>query len=188
MRKLSARLGVEAMSLYNHVKNKDDLINGMLDQVTSLFTLPDDEGTWQAFLLHRGRAMYRVLVDHAWASMTLMSTFYDGERFLAFMDRSYGFLSEAGFSLVQADAILNAVDSFTYGFVLQKLSFPIPDGEMQATARQSLDLVPQSRLPNLHALTSLVATGAYDGLFEYDFGLQALIAGVEHSGRDGELG
>ena len=181
MRKLAATLGAEAMSLYNHVRNKDDLIKAMLDEVTGRFSLPENERSWQEFLCHRGRAMYRALVDHPWASITLMSTFYDGTGFLGFMDRSYGFLVDAGFSLTQADWILNAVDSYTYGFVLQKLSFPIPDGHMQATARESLDLVPPDRLPNLHALTSMVAGGDYDGLFDYEYGLRVLIAGVEHT-------
>ena len=187
MRKLAAALGVEAMSLYNHVRNKEDLIKAMLDEVTGQFSLPDDQGSWQEFLRHRGGAMYRTLVDHPWASMTLMSTFYDGPGFLAFMDRSYGFLHTAGFTLVEADWILNAVDSFTYGFVLQKLSFPIPEDEIRATARASLTLVPESRLPNLHDLTSLVAAGEYDGLFEYEYGLRVMIAGLEHAG-DGASG
>jgi len=181
MRKLAAGLGAEAMSLYNHVRNKDDLIKAMLDEVTGRFSLARDEERWQEFLFHRGRSMYRTLMDHPWASITLMSTFYDGVDFLVFMDRSYGFLVQAGFSLREADWVLNAVDSYTYGFVLQKLNFPIPEGDMQSTARDSLGLVPEDRLPNLHALTSMVAAGEYDGLFAYDYGLRVVIAGVEHS-------
>lgn len=186
MRKLAATLGVEAMSLYNHIQNKEDLIKAMLEEVTRHFSVPEGAGDWRAFLVHRGRSMYRALVDHPWASMTLTSTFFDGPGFLAFMDRSYGFLEGAGFTLVQADWTLNAVDSFTYGFVLQKLNFPIAEEHMQATARASLDLVPADRFPHLHRLTALVARGEYDGRFDYEYGLRLMIAGLEHRpGRPG---
>ena len=40
MRKLGEALGVEAMSLYNHVANKDDLLDGMIDLVFSEIDLP----------------------------------------------------------------------------------------------------------------------------------------------------
>jgi AcrR family transcriptional regulator len=179
MRKLAGVLGVEAMSLYNHVKNKEDLTKAMLDQVTSGFSLPEELVDWQNFLFYRCQSMHQTLLAHPWSSMTLMSTFYDGPGFLGFMDKSYGFLVQSGFSLIQADGILNAVDSFTYGYVLQKLNFPIPDDQMQATAGASMDLVPQESLPNLYSLTSLVAQGEYSGLFEYEFGLELMIRGLE---------
>jgi hypothetical protein len=184
MRKLASSLGVEAMSLYNHVKNKDDLIKGMLDVITADFSTGDENTDWVGFLITRGESMYKTLTKHPWSSITLMSTFYDGAGFLSFMDRSYGFLKLSGFTPIQADAILNAVDSFTYGFVLQKLNFPIPENQMQATARASLGLVPKEHLPNLFELTTLVAQGDYDGLFHYEFGLKALLKGFDQEYRE----
>ncbi len=183
MRKLAGDLGVEAMSLYNHVKNKEALTKAMLDVVTGKFSLPEEPLTWREFLFERGESMYQGLVEHPWSSMTLMSTFYDGPLFLQFMDRSFGFLEDAGFSLDRADWILNAADSFTYGFVLQKINFPIADENMGAVAEASLDLVPPDSLPHLNRLTAMVARGEYDGLFDYHFGLSALVRGFDEPGR-----
>ena len=43
MRRLGQELGVEAMSLYNHVANKDDLLNGITDLVLGEIELPDGQ-------------------------------------------------------------------------------------------------------------------------------------------------
>jgi AcrR family transcriptional regulator len=48
MRKLGERLGVEAMSLYKHVGNKDDLLDGMVDGVFAELELPSDQPDWRA--------------------------------------------------------------------------------------------------------------------------------------------
>ena len=48
MRKLAKELGVEAMSLYNHVANKDDLLDGMVDLVFAEIELPSSAGDWKA--------------------------------------------------------------------------------------------------------------------------------------------
>src|SRR5918994_2130068 len=50
MRRLGQELGVEAMSLYNHVANKDDLLNGMLEVVLHEMEIPDDGVNWKSAL------------------------------------------------------------------------------------------------------------------------------------------
>ena len=47
MRKLAKELGVEAMSLYNHVANKDDLLDGMIDIVFGEIEPPPADGDWK---------------------------------------------------------------------------------------------------------------------------------------------
>ena len=60
MRKLGEALGVEAMSLYNHVANKDDLLDGMVDFVFSEIDLPSGGADWKTSMRHRGVSAARL--------------------------------------------------------------------------------------------------------------------------------
>src|SRR6202035_2494842 len=73
MRKLGDVLGVEAMSLYNHVANKDELLDGMVDLVFGEIDLPADGGGWKAAMRERAQSARRALRRHPWA-IALMST------------------------------------------------------------------------------------------------------------------
>jgi AcrR family transcriptional regulator len=68
MRKLGLRLGVEAMSLYNHVANKDDLLDGMVDLVVSEIDLPADTSDWKAAMRARAISARAAFSPHPWAS------------------------------------------------------------------------------------------------------------------------
>jgi len=67
MRKLAAELGVEAMSLYNHVANKEDLIDGMIDLVFGEIELPPSDGDWKTAMRRRAISLRDVLLRHRWA-------------------------------------------------------------------------------------------------------------------------
>src|SRR6187402_160992 len=68
MRKLAQALGVEAMSLYHHVANKDDLLDGMVDAVFAEVELPEADGRrWRAPIRARCASMREVLLSHPWA-------------------------------------------------------------------------------------------------------------------------
>src|SRR5437899_7642441 len=67
MRKLGEAVGVEAMSLYHHVANKDDLLDGMIDVVFSEIDLPSGEADWKTAMRHRAISVRRVLSRHRWA-------------------------------------------------------------------------------------------------------------------------
>src|SRR4051794_5146853 len=73
MRKLAATLGVEAMSLYNHVANKDDLVDAMVDRVIADVELPDD-GTWDEAVRVCAISAHAALVRHPWAPNAALSS------------------------------------------------------------------------------------------------------------------
>ena len=73
MRKLGEALGVEAMSLYNHVANKDELLDGMVDLVFSEIELPDVGADWRTAMRERAESARQALGRHPWA-INLMST------------------------------------------------------------------------------------------------------------------
>src|SRR5437763_4495813 len=67
MRKLGQAVGVEAMSLYNHVANKDDLLDGMVDLVFSEIGLPSVGTDWKTAMRQRAISAREVLSCHRWA-------------------------------------------------------------------------------------------------------------------------
>ena len=68
MRKLGQELGVEAMSLYNHVANKDDLLDGMVDLVVERDRGALGEADWKAAIRRRAISAHEVFLRHPWAS------------------------------------------------------------------------------------------------------------------------
>ena len=68
MRKLGGELGVEAMSLYNHVSNKGDLTDAMIDGVFAEIDLPSGGTDWRTAMRHRAISVRKVLARHPWAT------------------------------------------------------------------------------------------------------------------------
>ena len=98
MRKLGRKLGFEAMSLYNHVANKDDLIDGLLDLVLAESQAPDPEGEWAPAVRTSAISVHDALRRHPWACTLVMSPGHVRPARLRYMDSLLGRLREAGFS------------------------------------------------------------------------------------------
>ena len=177
MRRLGEALGVEAMSLYNHVKNKDDLLDGMIDEVAAEFEVP--EGPWRQALAGRARRAHEVLMAHPWAAQLFLSRVTAGPNHLAYVEKTLACLTGAGFTLPQADHVWNALDAHVYGFTLQRLNFPFAPEDYAAAARDYAPMIPAEVFPNLRAMSDMVASGAHDGLQSLDFGLEFLLDGFE---------
>ena len=89
MRKLAQELGVEAMTLYYHVQNKDDILAGIVDIVVHEFELPSSEGDWKAAITHDGDLGQRSLMRHPWAA-NLLSGVQVSQSRLRYMDAILG--------------------------------------------------------------------------------------------------
>src|SRR3979490_73748 len=98
MRKLGQELGFEAMSLYNHVANKDDLIHGMLDLVLAEADLPSPVGKWDISVRKSAISVHDALRRHQWACPLLMLPGRIRPARLRYMDALLGCLRGAGFS------------------------------------------------------------------------------------------
>lgn len=180
MRKLGQELGVEAMSLYNHVANKDAILDGMVDAVVAEIELPEPGLDWQTAMRQRATSAHDMLLRHPWAAMLLMSRANVGPANLRYVDATIGVLRSAGFSIPLADHAWNAIDSFLYGFTLQELNFPFAPEEYGDVAADHLPDLPADELPHLTEMTISVMTGAHDGRHDFTFGLDLLLAGLEH--------
>jgi AcrR family transcriptional regulator len=179
MRKLAQELGVQAMSLYNHVANKDDILDGIVDIVAGEIEVPSLGVDWKMAMRRRATSAHEVLVRHPWATMAIVSRVNVGPAMLRYVDATLGCLYEAGFSLEMADRVWNAMDSHIYGFTLQELNFPFEAAEYSEAAKTGLSLIPADQYPYMNRLTHYVIEGRYDGIHDFEFGLELLLNGLD---------
>ncbi|MCT8334860.1 TetR/AcrR family transcriptional regulator [Leptospira sp. 85282-16] len=179
MRHLASSLGVEAMSLYNHVKNKDEVLDGIVDLVISRITLPSIGEDWKQEMIKRAKSAREILILHPWATSLIVSRMNVGVSMLTYFDRTLGCLHSAGFSMQTADHIINTIDSHIYGFILQELNFPIDPNEYAKEASGFLPQLEKSHFSHLTNLTREVISGKYNGLHDFEFGLNLILDGLE---------
>jgi AcrR family transcriptional regulator len=175
MRAVAKELGVEAMSLYNHVRNKNDLLDAVVDTVVGRIDLPCIGGDWQDELRRRAHSMRTVFLAHPWAPPLIVGRINVGPNMLALNDATLGCLHVAGFSYVQADHAMNALDSLIYGFHLLERRMPVqPEDYVEAASTHLPDINPE-RYPHFCALGQMVAEGSYDGVNLMVFGLNLML-------------
>jgi len=180
MRKLGAELGGGTMSLYNHVANKDDLLDGMIDQLFGDVDLPSSGVGWKDAMRQRAISLRAVMNRHPWA-IGQMGRRTPGAATLRHHDAVIGCLRDAGFSIQLTAHAISALDGYIYGFVLQErnLAFGTPD-ETAELAKAFLSHFPTETYPRLAELTvEHVLQPGYDYGDEYLFGLQLILDGLE---------
>jgi AcrR family transcriptional regulator len=189
MRKLGHALGVEAMSLYNHVANKGELVAAMVDWVVERFELPDDEPRWDSAIRRCAVSAHDLLIEHQWAcSLALLPSdvrTLSGPR-IRYMDWLLRRLREAGFSADLAYSAYHTLDSHIFGFTLWQLGHANaarmlvrPEGETMEewATRMLLEMRPRYPFLAEHAEQHMAA-GARDGRQEFEFGLDLILDGL----------
>jgi AcrR family transcriptional regulator len=182
MRKLAKELGIEAMSLYNHVKNKDDLIDGMLDLVFDEIEHPAPGVEWRTALHRRAVTTREALRRHPWANGLMEGRARPGPSSARLHEAVLRCLREAGFSIEDTARAYSIQDSFIYGFALQERSLPaFESAEVGAqVAERVLRLVDPEALPYTYEMVAKhVAAGGYNLTAEYEFGLELILDGLE---------
>ncbi|TFC55439.1 TetR family transcriptional regulator [Cryobacterium sp. TMT2-15-1] len=181
MRRLGDDLNVEAMSVYNHVANKQDLINGMADTVFGEIELPSHSDDWRTAIRKRSISFRDVLVRHPWATTARDSGTKPGAATLRHHDRVIGTFRNGGFSVAAAAHAFSAVDSYIYGFAMQEKSLPFTTPEETAAmAEILLAQLPTSDYPYLAELTAdHVLKPGYRYSDEFLVGLDLILNGLE---------
>jgi AcrR family transcriptional regulator len=182
MRRLGEELGVEAMSIYNHVANKDDLINGMADAVFAEIELPSHSDDWKTAIRKRSISFRDVLAQHPWATTVRDSGTTPGSATLRHHDRVIGTFRNGGFTVPQAAHAFSAIDSYIYGFAMQEKSLPFTTPEETAAmAEIMLAQLPSSEYPYLAELTAdhVLQPGYFYG-DEFLVGLDLMLDGLEN--------
>ena len=185
MRKLAHAVGVEAMSLYNHVASKDDLLDGMIDLVFAEIELPSAAEGWKRAMRQRAMSVRAVLARHRWAIGLMESRTSPGPATLRHHDAVLGCLREAGFSLELAAHAYSALDSYIYGFTLQERGLPFDTPQQSAALAQvMLARFPAGQYPHLaEFMFGHVLQPGYDYGDEYEFGLDLILDGLERAHR-----
>jgi AcrR family transcriptional regulator len=183
MRRLGDELGVEAMSLYKHVANKDDLIDGMTDAVFAEIELPSGASDWRTAMHERGVSVRAALSRHPWATPLMQSRTSPGPATMRHHDTVIGTLRTAGFSVALTAHAFSALDSYIYGFALQQRSLPFETGEQTAELAEAiLAQFPAEAYPHLAELTvQHVLQPGYDYGDEFEFGLDLVLDGLERA-------
>jgi AcrR family transcriptional regulator len=138
MRKLAQELGVEAMSLYHHVANKDDILDGIVDVVFGEIELPTGEAGWEAAMRRRSVSAREALRRHPWATGLMESRRTPGPANIRHHDAVLGVLRNAGFPVELAAHAYSLLDSYIYGFALQEASLPFHTPEETAEVAQEI--------------------------------------------------
>ena len=185
MRKLAQELGVEAMSLYHHVSNKDDILDGMIDIVFSEIELPPTGTDWKTAMRRRAHAARTVLARHPWAISLMESRRAPGPATMRHHDAVLGCLRRAGFSIKMTAHAYSVLDSYIYGFAITKMNLPFDtSAEVVAVAQDILEPFTANEYPNLVEFTTEhVLQPGYDFGHEFDFGLDLVLDGLEHALR-----
>ena len=180
MRAVAAELGVEAMSLYHHVKGKVDRVDGMVDVVFGEIRVPRAGSPWRLEMELRCRSARQVLRAHGWAVGLLASRSTPGLATLAHHDDVLGCLRSDGFSVAEAGHAFAVLDAFTHGFVVQEASLPLGPGESEGDLAASIvAAMPADRYPHLvEFATERVMQPGYDFGDEFDYGLNLILAGL----------
>ena len=192
MRRLGQQLGVEAMSLYNHVANKGDLLDGMVETV--LADLNGEVGAgggeaaeldWAAALRSRILTAREVMLQHRWLPAVIESRSAPSPSLIAYYEGVLATLHAGGFSYDLAHHTLHALGSRVIGFS-QELFDPAAGGGADA-GQPAADMAAMAdRLPHLMAMMAEIVhddpettIGWCDDQTEFEFGLDVLLDGLE---------
>ena len=180
MRKLGQALGVEAMSLYNHVANKDDILNGIVDIVESDIKLPAPGTDWKGALRRTAMSAHDVYERHPWAASLSLSTTGDRPARWRYMNAILGRLREGGFSAELTDLAYHALESHIAGFTLWAAQLQVDEADLPELATEFLATVPVDDLPYLveHLHQHLRERGP-DEPGAFAFGLDLILDGLE---------
>jgi AcrR family transcriptional regulator len=187
MRRLAKELGVEAMSLYNHVANKDEILGGIVEIVASEVEVPSDPANWKTSIRQSAISAHDAFIRHRWSCSLMTSTPIVVPSRMRWMEGVLATLREAGFSPNLTHHAYHALDSHITGFTLWQVSFPFDTREeLLDLAEDFLKLIPADEYPYVieHAQEHLAEPDP-DEPNEFEFGLDLILDGLERL-RDAE--
>ena len=185
MRKLGQELGVEAMALYRHVANKDDIVDGIVDLVFSEIEPPAEGADWKPAMRRRAISLRDVLSRHRWAIGLMESRTSPGPANLGHHDAMIGCLRAAGFDMALAAHAYSLMDGYIYGFALTKVNLPFEStADITELAQTMLQPFPLNAYPNLaDFITEHAMKPGYDYADEFEYGLDLILDGLERATR-----
>jgi AcrR family transcriptional regulator len=183
MRKLGQELGVEAMAVYYHIANKEEVLDGIVDLVFGEIELPAAGADWKVAMRSRAISLHDVLAHHRWAIGMMEARQNPGPANLRHHDAVIGNLRSAGFDSPMVAHAYSLLDGYIYGFALTKMNLPFETPEeVEVATRRMLEPVAMDAYPNLVAFVSEhIMLPGYDFDDEFEYGLDVILDGLERA-------
>jgi AcrR family transcriptional regulator len=180
MRTVGQELGVGPMALYRHVRNKDDIVDGIVDLVFSEIDVPDPGVDWRTAMRERAISVREVLSRHRWAVALMESRTNPGPANLRHHDAVIGNLLGSGFDMAGAAHAYSLLDSYIYGFAQTQMNLPFEStADIVEMAQTMLEPFPVNAYPNLAAfITEHAMKPGYDYGNEFEYGLDLILDGL----------
>jgi len=181
MRRLAQELSVEAMSLYYHVANKGDILDGIVDMVVGEFELPPPDAEWKSAIRMTALSAHEILVRHPWSASLVLSGSGVSVARLRYMEAILGTLRRAGFSAEMTDHAYHALDSHIMGFTLWQVGMNLgTEEDLKDMAGQFLAQLPVEEFPYLaEHIEQHLKPGDPEDVGEFEFGLGLILDGLE---------
>ena len=179
MRKLAERLGVEAMSLYNHIANKNDLLEGIVEAAAGEIVTPADDVDWKKAIHEVAISAHEALLRHPWASGLWMGT-TPGPARMRYGDSLLGAFRGAGFSKDLTYHAYHIVESYVLGFTTQVLNFrSVDESQFEDVVAAFIRGDYAEEFPHFteHALQHMEPHD--DGVNAVELGLDLILDGLE---------
>ena len=186
IRSLAQELGVKPMSVYHYVKNKDQILDNIVDLVFDEIELPSPGADWRIEMRRRAGSARQALSRHPWAIALLQSRVNPGPATLRHHNAVLGTLRSAGFSIELTAHAFALIDSYVFGFALSETTLPIngPDTIVEVAEsmmpREAADLYPYL----IEFTTEHILKPGYDFRAEFDFGLDAVLNALEAAANE----
>jgi AcrR family transcriptional regulator len=184
MRAVADELGTGPASLYWHVRNKDELLNLVVDRVIAEFEVPDpDPEHWEEQVMELGREMRRIMHRHPGVARVTLGRIPVGPNTLQVNERILAILREAGLPDRTAAYVVDLMSLYIGAFAFEEsLGLASPTGE-DLPPEQVVEMIkgyfaslPPERFPNTLAIVDQLFAGDPDERFE--FGLEVLVRGL----------
>lgn len=186
IRSLAAHLGVKPMSVYHHVTNKDEILDGIVDMVFAEIELPTIGGEWHSEMRRRAASARDAMRRHPWAIGLVETRTSPGHATLRHHDAVIGTLRQGGFSVEMTAHAFALIDAYVYGFALSEATLPFngPD-TVPEVAEQMMERFSPADYPHLVEFTTEhVMQPGYDYGEEFEFGLSVILDGLAKSAAD----
>ena len=182
MRKLGQELGVDAMSLYHHVKDKDDVLDGIVDVVVGEIELSLPGADWKTALRRQVIAARRVMLRHPWAPRVIESRTEPGPATMRYMEAVLAIIRDGGFPLDLAHHAMHVLGSRVLGFNQDLFDDSAANRvEPEVAALMARQLA--GTYPYIAELAVAVShdggLGGCDDDIEFAFGLDLILDGLE---------
>jgi AcrR family transcriptional regulator len=180
MRKLGRELGVEAMAIYHHFVDKNQLIESMIDYVHEEIDLPTDLTDWRAYMQSRAESAFDVLVRHPWASPIMEAGVNPGPSTLNDSENMIKCFRQAGFSIEMTVHAVTVLNIYIYGAAMQYARLTFNSVEQAAELGKSIkEQFPIDSYPYLtEMITQHMMKSGYNPEDEFEFGLNLILDGI----------